>query len=58
MTDKVYEQIMRIRDSGKYNMFDAIVVQREAFELGFNELVLFIKEYKDEYVQFILTGQR
>lgn len=58
MTDKVYEQIMSIRDSGKYNMFDAIVVQREAFELGFNELVVFIKEYKDEYVQFILTGQR
>jgi biopolymer transport protein ExbD len=56
MTDKIQDQILAIRASGKYNMFDVISVQREAHERGFYELVLFIEEHKKEYSEFILTG--
>lgn len=58
VTDKIREQILTIRQEGKYNMFDTIGVQGEAFEKEFNELVVFLWEFKKEYVQFIMTGQR
>lgn len=58
MTDKIVEQILKIRESGKYNMFDIKGVQREAYELGFYELVNFILEHPKEYADFILTGNR
>lgn len=58
MTNKVFEQIMHIRDEGRYNMFNITGVQQEASELGYNELVVFLEEHKDEYTEFILTGQR
>lgn len=56
MTKKIRDQIMAIRASGKYNMFDLISVQREAHERGFYELVLYIEEHRKEYAEFILTG--
>jgi len=58
MNDKVFEQILVIRDSGETNMFAVDVVQRIAFDRGFHELVLYIKEHKRDYVHFILTGER
>ena len=58
MDDKVYEQILAIRADSKYNMFDTIAVQREAYEKGYHELVIFLEEHRKEYVQFILTGDR
>ena len=58
MSDKVMEQILAIRDSGVTNMFDTNFVQQEANRLEFFELVLFIEDYKSEYVHFILTGER
>jgi hypothetical protein len=58
ITDKIREQILTIRKEEKYNMFDTLGVQREAFEKGFNELVLLLEEFKKEYVKFIMTGQR
>ncbi len=54
----IIKQIMEIRASGKYNMFDGFGVQREASARGFHELVLLIEEHPDKYVQFILTGKR
>ncbi len=57
MTDKVLEQLLEIRDSGKSNMFDIHTVQRLAFESGFYELVMYIEEHPREYVNFILTGK-
>ena len=57
MTDKIREQIMAIRDSGKSNMFDRCAVQRLAFEAGFYELVMYIEEHKREYANFILYGR-
>ena len=44
MNEKVFSQIMDIRDSGRVNMFDIPAVQRIAFKMGFYELVCFIEE--------------
>ena len=45
MTDKILEQILIIRDSGKSNMFDMNMVQKLAFDQGFYELVIYIYEH-------------
>ena len=58
MNEKVFAQIMDIRNSGRVNMFDASGVQRMAFEMGFYELVCFIEEDRAAYVRFILTGEQ
>ena len=58
MTEKIKEQILKIRDTGLTNMFDTTAVQRLAFEREFFELVMFIEEHKKEYVRFIIYGDR
>ena len=58
MNEKVFSQIMDIRNSGQVNMFDVPSVQRMAFEMGFYELVCFIEEDRAAYVRFILTGEQ
>ena len=58
MSDALIKQILTIRADGKYNMFDATGIQREAHKRGFYELVVFIEEHRDRYSRFILTGQR
>ena len=57
MTEKIREQILRIRDTGETNMFDIPVVQRMAFDRNFYELVIFLEEHPKEYVRFIMTGK-
>lgn len=57
MKDKIKKQILTIRDSGVTNMFDLKRVQYEANKLEFYELVIFIEESKDKYVNFIMTGK-
>ena len=57
MNEKIKEQILIVRDTGRTNMFDTTAVQRIAYELDLFELVLFIKEHKKEYVHFIFTGE-
>ena len=57
MNEKIKEQIMAVRASGKTNMFDVPAVQRLAFESGCYELVNFIEENKTSYMNFILTGK-
>jgi len=57
LTERIKEQILEIRAEGKYNMFDTTGVQREAYDKGFHELVVFIDEHKKEYAGYILTGQ-
>ena len=49
MSEKIFSQIMDIRDSGRVNMFDVPGVQRMAFEMGFYELVCFIEEDRATY---------
>ena len=56
MNEKIREQLMLVRSSGRTNMFDTNAVQRIAFENGFYELVNFIEEDKAAYVHFIMTG--
>ena len=58
MNEKVFSQIMDIRDSGQVNMFDVPGVQRMAFEMGFYELVCFIEDDRAAYIRFILTGEK
>ena len=57
MTEKIKEQILSIRDSGKTNMFDTKTVQYLAFHRGYYELVTYLEEHKKEYVHFIMTGE-
>jgi len=58
ITDKIFSQIMTIRDSGKTNMLDIAAVQRLAYDNGFYELVCFIEKYKSDYWNFITYGIR
>lgn len=57
MTDKIREQILAVRKTGRTNMFDVPMVQYIANEMRFYELVIFLKEHRSEYVNFILTGE-
>lgn len=56
MTEKVKQQILAIRATGKTNMFDAYTVQYIANREGFYELVLYIEANREEYIDFILNG--
>lgn len=56
MTEKIKEQILAIRDTGRTNMLDSNMVQMIANEMNFFELVIFIEEHKEDYAKFILTG--
>ena len=58
MTDKVREQILAVKATGRTNMFDTNAVQVIADEMHFYELVVFIEEHKDKYARFILTGEQ
>lgn len=58
MTDRIIEQILAIRASGKYNMFDRKGVQYEAYQQDYFELVVFLEEHPKEYSRFIMTGER
>ena len=42
MTDKVREQILKVRETGKTNMFDIYTVQRIGLKMGFYDMVIFI----------------
>ena len=57
MTDKIKEQILAVRDTGRTNMFDVNAVQRIAYEMDFYELVCWLEEHKKEYTHFILYGE-
>ena len=57
MSEKIKAQILSIRATGKTNMFDSPVVQRLAYEMEFYELVSYLEDHRQEYVQFILTGK-
>lgn len=58
ISDIVVEQILLIRDTGKYNMFDIPNIQVEAYVRGYYELVMFLEDNLKEYTEFIVTGKR
>ena len=55
-TQTVRDQILAVRDSGKSNMLLVPAVQRIAFDLGYYELVLFIEDHREAFVNLIMTG--
>ena len=55
--EKIREQVLSIRDSGKTNMFDTNMVQRLVFEQNYFELVNYIEEDKAGYSHLIITGE-
>lgn len=57
MTEKIREQILAVRATGRTNMFDVPTVQYIANEMRLYELVIFLEEHRGEYVHFILTGE-
>ena len=57
MDEKVKEQILAVRATGRTNMFDSNMVQVIANEMKFYELVIFIEEHKEDYVNFIFGGE-
>ena len=57
MDEKVKEQILAVRATGRTNMFDTNMVQVIANEMRFYELVIFIEEHREDYVNFIFTGE-
>jgi hypothetical protein len=58
MTDKVYDEIMAIRATGKVNMLSIQEVFELALQMDFDSLADYIFEDTHGYSTFILTGQR
>lgn len=56
MTEKILNQILKIRDIGSTNMFDYHTVQRIAYDNKMYELVNYIEEDHKRYCHFILYG--
>ena len=57
MDEKVKEQILAVRATGRTNLFDTNMVQVIANEMRFYELVIFIEEHREDYVNFIFKGE-
>ena len=56
MTLKIKEQILNIRRTGLCNMVDATSVRELATKIGYKELIDFINNNIEEYINFILFG--
>lgn len=50
MNEKVFEQSMKVRATGRANMLDLHAVGRIAFDSGFYELVHFIESDRAAYL--------
>lgn len=57
MTERIKEQIEAIRQSGETNMLDTRMVQWIANRENYFELVIYLEEHRDEYVNYIFTGK-
>jgi len=59
MTKKIEADVLKVRDTGRTNMFDVYAVQRIAYELELFDLVLYLEEEENwgEYTHFIITGK-
>ena len=57
MTDRIKEQIEAVRRSGETNMLDTRMVQWIANRENYFELVIYLEEHRDEYVNYIFTGK-
>ncbi|MCI9379149.1 MAG: DUF5049 domain-containing protein [Eubacterium sp.] len=57
MTERIKEQIEAIRQSGETNMLEVNMVQWLANRENYFELVIYLEEHRDEYVNYIFTGK-
>ena len=57
VSDKIREQILEVRDTGRTNMFDCNTVQWIANELELYDLVVFIEEHPERYIKLIFEGK-
>ena len=57
MTERIKEQIEAVRRSGETNMLDTRMVQWIANRENYFELVIYLEEHRDEYVNYIFTGK-
>ena len=57
MTERIKEQIEAVRQSGETNMLDTRMVQWIANRENYFELVIYLEEHRDEYVNYIFTGK-
>ena len=58
ISDKIIEQIEKVRSAGKCNMLDTIAIQQYAHDNHFYELVIFIEENREEYAEYIFNRKR
>lgn len=60
ITDKLFNQILEVRNTGEANMFDIRAVMKVAYDLELYELVSFLddKKNRDDYFKFIMNGER
>ena len=58
ISDKIIEQIEKVRSAGKCNMLDTIAIQQYANDNHFHELVIFIEENREEYAEYIFNRKR
>ena len=54
---KIKEQIIKVQQTGRTNMFDTKMVQVIANEMGLYELVCFIEEEKKAYANYVMKGR-
>ena len=59
MDDKIFEQVLKVRETGLTNMFDLLGVQRAAFDMSLYDLVCYLgdKDNHREYFNVILFGR-
>lgn len=57
MTDEIGSSILKVRETGKTNMFDINMVQKIVYEMELYEIVNYLEENKEEYINFILKGK-
>ena len=57
MTERIKEQIEAVRRSGETNMLYTRMVQLIANRENYFELVIYLEEHRDEYVNYIFTGK-
>ena len=57
MTETVKTQIEAIRRSGETNMLDVNMVQWIANRENYFELVIYLEEHRNEYVNYLFTGE-
>ena len=59
MTQKIKEQILRVRDDGRTNMLDVSGVMYVANDLELFDLVVYLddRDNRKEYWHFIMTGE-